>query len=87
MYLCTEPNQTQCRRPVQSGIVIAGLVEMDKRLPRIITTQGEIITEKSDRRRRLSLAAINRTDISQTTINNIRVCSDHFVSGTRILYS
>lgn len=51
------------------------------RLPVIITGQGEATKEKSEKRRRLWLAAIKRDNLPKTTTNNIRVCSDHFISG------
>ncbi|XP_014674302.1 PREDICTED: uncharacterized protein LOC106814506 [Priapulus caudatus] len=51
------------------------------RLPIVITKQGEVTKEMSDRRRRCWLAAINRTGMSETVIRNLRVCSAHFISG------
>ncbi|XP_071099751.1 uncharacterized protein [Haliotis cracherodii] len=51
------------------------------RLPRLIKHQGKVTETKSNKRRRLWLAAINRSDLTQKTLDQIRVCSDHFLCG------
>ena len=50
-------------------------------LPAVITNQGVRIQELSEMRWRSWLAAIRRKDINPHSYHNLRVCSDHFVSG------
>ncbi|XP_057698570.1 uncharacterized protein LOC130919927 [Corythoichthys intestinalis] len=49
------------------------------RLPKIITNQGIDAQKKSEQRRRLWLAAINRANPPK--LDRFRICSDHFVTG------
>ncbi|KAK6173756.1 hypothetical protein SNE40_017158 [Patella caerulea] len=51
------------------------------RIPSVLKHQGEETQSKSEKRQRLWLAAIKRTDISLKTCGQLRVCSDHFISG------
>ena len=50
------------------------------RLPYVITNQGEDGHNISADRRRLWLAKLNQ-DFSGKNVDNIRVCSAHFISG------
>ncbi|XP_035675978.1 uncharacterized protein LOC118415445 isoform X5 [Branchiostoma floridae] len=51
------------------------------RIPAIITNQGEETQRLSEERRRLWLAAINRGELTENTLQHARVCGAHFVSG------
>ena len=51
------------------------------RLPKIITHQGNDAKLYSEERRTVWLARISRADITKEKLKNIRVCSDHFISG------
>ncbi|XP_067226618.1 uncharacterized protein [Chanodichthys erythropterus] len=52
------------------------------RLPKILTNQGEECKKLSEERRRLWLAKLNQ-DFQGKNLDNIRVCSNHFLSGKR----
>ena len=56
------------------------------RLPKIITHQGKEARSYSEGRRTMWLSRISRADLTEEKMTNIRVCSDHFVSG-EITYS
>ena len=49
------------------------------RLPQVITNQGEDGQNISKDRRRLWLAKLNQ-DFARKNIDNVRVCSAHFIS-------
>ena len=51
------------------------------RVPRVITTQGELVEDLSSARRRQWISAISRADLTEEKIDNDRVCSKHFISG------
>ncbi|KAL3831392.1 hypothetical protein ACJMK2_023144 [Sinanodonta woodiana] len=51
------------------------------RLPAVITNQGEKTQELSEKRRRLWISRISRSDLQPASYPFIRVCSDHFVNG------
>ena len=51
------------------------------RLPAIIYHQGEQMLAISTERRRASLAAISRVDLTEDGLHNVYVCSRHFVEG------
>ena len=51
------------------------------RLPRVITSTGKQEYELSKKRRAGFLAAISRDDLTETKLENDRICSRHFVSG------
>ncbi|XP_020907818.1 uncharacterized protein LOC110245864, partial [Exaiptasia diaphana] len=51
------------------------------RFPGIKTKQGEAIRQLCIERRRVWLARIFRSDLNEKSIENTRVCSDHFVKG------
>ena len=46
-----------------------------------MTNQGEAAEELSAERRRLWIAAINRADLTDSILENDRVCGKHFVNG------
>lgn len=50
------------------------------RLPAVIKHQGLECEKLSEERRRLWLARLNQ-DFSGKNLDNVRVCSDHFVNG------
>ncbi|XP_046558967.1 uncharacterized protein LOC124268010 [Haliotis rubra] len=78
-----------CRLPVPLLSVTTGRVAIRLafyRIPVVIKGQGEATERKSERCRRLWLAAINRADVDEKTCNKLRVCSDHFISGARNKY-
>lgn len=49
------------------------------KLPRVVIDQGEAHKELTIRRQRAWLANLCRSDIKNK--DNVRVCSEHFVSG------
>ena len=51
------------------------------RVPRVITSQGELVEELTSTRRRLWISAISRDDLTEEKLENDRVCSQHFASG------
>ena len=51
------------------------------RVPKIITNKGSYIEELSRRRRKGFLTAISRDDLTDSILENDRVCSRHFISG------
>ena len=51
------------------------------RVPRIRTHLDAEQLERSKRRRRLWVKAISRSDLTESKLNNERVCYKHFVSG------
>ncbi|XP_033096591.1 uncharacterized protein LOC117100866 [Anneissia japonica] len=51
------------------------------RLPSVVTREGKEHEELTRKRQRKWLENISRSDIKTSSYNNIRVCSDHFVSG------
>ncbi|XP_034041885.1 uncharacterized protein LOC117524223 [Thalassophryne amazonica] len=52
------------------------------RLPAIIEHQGENTRELSSKRRAIWLARIARSDLtSESSLANLRICSDHFIKG------
>ncbi|XP_041362560.1 uncharacterized protein LOC121378453 [Gigantopelta aegis] len=51
------------------------------RLPKVLIHQGEDTKERSERRKRFWLAAINRQELTKKAVENCRVCSRHFISG------
>ena len=51
------------------------------RLPSIISSQGDQTQELCKRRQAAWIAKIRREDIKPGRYRNIRICSDHFVSG------
>ncbi len=51
------------------------------RLPTVITAQGEVTSSISKQRQNLWLARIKRQDLEPSRYTNVRVCSEHFVSG------
>ena len=51
------------------------------RLPSVISLQGSKTYDLSKKRREEWLARIKREDIKKDQFGNIRVCSDHFISG------
>ncbi|KAI0237042.1 hypothetical protein LSAT2_012488 [Lamellibrachia satsuma] len=50
------------------------------RIPAVIRNQGEVCETLSSRRRRQWLANLNQ-DFTGKNLGNVRVCSDHFLSG------
>ena len=50
------------------------------RLPAVILNQGDVCEQLSRRRRRQWLSNLNQ-DFMGKNLGNIRVCSDHFISG------
>ena len=50
------------------------------RLPKVIKNQGEECERLSDKRRRLWIARLQQ-NFSGKNLENIRVCSAHFISG------
>ncbi|XP_077397348.1 uncharacterized protein LOC144033224 [Festucalex cinctus] len=48
-------------------------------IPKVICGQGKAAEQKSERRRRAWIAAINRANVR--SYEPLRVCSDHFISG------
>uniref|UniRef100_A0A8C5CM84 THAP-type domain-containing protein n=1 Tax=Gadus morhua TaxID=8049 RepID=A0A8C5CM84_GADMO len=52
------------------------------RLPKVITNQGEQCQKLSEERRRLWLAKLNQ-DLRGKNLDNVRICSAHFLSGKR----
>lgn len=50
------------------------------RLPKVIRNQGEQCRRLSEERRRLWIAKLNQ-DLKGKNLDNIRICSAHFVSG------
>lgn len=58
------------------------------RLPAVITNQGEKTQQLSEKRRRLWISRISRSDLQPASYPFIRVCSDHFVNGKyEIIYN
>ena len=51
------------------------------RVPRVITSQGELVEELISTRRRLWISAISRDELTEEKLENDRVCCQHFVSG------
>jgi len=51
-------------------------------LPSIISHQGDQALDLSRQRKREWLARINRKDIRPDQYDNVRVCGDHFISGS-----
>ena len=51
------------------------------RVPRVIVNQGEYMEELTVERRRRWISAISRGDLTDFILENVRVCSKHFVSG------
>ena len=51
------------------------------RVPKVITSKGRGIEELSRRRREGYIAAISRSDLSDSILENDRICSRHFISG------
>ena len=51
------------------------------RLPTVSVDRGEQTLELSKQRQDIWLARIKREDLERSRYNNVRVCSDHFVSG------
>ena len=51
------------------------------RLPTVIDHQGELTLSISKQRQSLWLSRIKRQDLEPSRYRNVRVCSDHFVSG------
>ena len=51
------------------------------RLPTIRTREGEAERHRSEERRKLWLKAIDRGDLTESIIDDGRVCWKHFVSG------
>lgn len=50
-------------------------------MPRVVTSQGELVEESTSTRRRLWISAISRNDLTEEKLENDRVCSQHFASG------
>ena len=50
------------------------------RLPKVIKNQGDACQKLSEERRRLWLAKLNQ-DFKGKNLDNVRVCSAHFLSG------
>jgi hypothetical protein len=50
------------------------------RLPAVVTNQGEEWEKLCSDRRRLWLAKLNQ-DFTNKNLDNIRICSAHFISG------
>ena len=51
------------------------------RVPRVVVSQGEYMEELTMERRRRWISAISRDDLTDSILENDRVCSKHFVSG------
>ena len=51
------------------------------RIPAVIKHKGRDVQEKSEKRRTLWLAAISREFKSEQCLDNLRVCSVHFIKG------
>ena len=51
------------------------------RVPRVVTSQGELVEELTSTCRRLWISAINREDLTEEKLESVRVCSQHFFSG------
>ena len=51
------------------------------RVPRVVVIQGEYMEELTTERRRRWISAISRDDLTDSILENDRVCSKHFVSG------
>ena len=50
------------------------------RLPKVIKHQGEKTQQLSQARRDKWLANIARVDLKASSYDNLRICSDHFIS-------
>ena len=50
-------------------------------MPRVVTSQGELVEELASTWQRLWISAINKEDLTEEKLENDRVCSQHFVSG------
>ena len=51
------------------------------RLPKVVTHLGSDAQASSEERRAVWLTRISRADLTENKQNNMRICSDHFVSG------
>ena len=51
------------------------------RIPKVITRKGPRIEELSRRRRTGFISAISRDDLTDSILENDRICSRHFISG------
>ncbi len=50
------------------------------RLPKVLNNQGQACLSLNDERRRMWIAALCQ-DFTKKNLDNIRVCSDHFVNS------
>lgn len=50
-------------------------------VPRVVVNQGEYMEELTAERRRRWISAMSREDLTDSILENDRVCSEHFVSG------
>lgn len=55
------------------------------RIPAINRSAGIFIQELQKKRREKWLNALKREDIDEKKISQLRICSDHFVSGNYII--
>ena len=51
------------------------------RVPAVVTTKGEFMEELTRERRRRWISAISREGLSESILENDRVCGRHFISG------
>ena len=51
------------------------------RVPCVVVNQGEYMEELTAERRRRWISAISRENLTDSILENVRVCSKHFVSG------
>ena len=56
------------------------------RLPAIVKHQGPQMLEITTERRKAWLAAISREDLKGKKLNNVFVCSCHFVNGKFVVF-
>ena len=75
---CTTQHGTLC----DSGLFEAVRTRQRRiRIPKVTTCRSKRELELGKKRRAGYLAAISRADLTECGIENIRVCSRHFISG------
>lgn len=56
------------------------------KIPKALKNRGEQLNALSKERRLRWVAALKRGDLSETFLNNARICAIHFVSGIYYYY-
>jgi len=56
------------------------------KIPKALKNRGEHLDALSKGRRLKWVAALKRGDLSETFLNNARICANHFVSGIYYYY-